>query len=380
MQLRLSIITSSLLATASLMAEDYVSVQFMSYDEESGRTTISTPIIEINKEFGADYTLNTSFTHDTVSGASPTYYDSASGASAKIPDGATYQDDIKYGDIEYDDTRKAVSLALTKRFESRDELTVGGNYSTEYDYDSKEVSAEYLHYLDSSKNQSITIGGSYQQNDVSIYCKLNTEACDSSSGASEKIEDLEVISTEIGFTQILDKTSLVKTSLFYISEDGYLSNPYMRVVRDYNSNPKITPENKPDSRKAYGGLIDYTKAINDKLATNLSYRFYNDDWDITSHTLDTALSYEFTDKFMLGLGLRYYTQSEAEFYNGKKDYFTNQKYTSSDRRMSSFDSINYKISGEYKINRDISVNANINYYKQDEFDATYWGIGGKYRF
>ena len=373
----------------SLVAEDFVSVQYMSYDEDSGRTTISTPIIEINKDFGADYTLNASFTHDTVSGASPTYYnspsgasplDSASGASAKIPDGVIYQDDIKYGDIDYEDTREAVSLALTKRFESRDELTVGGNYSTEYDYDSMAVSTEYLHYLNSTKNQSISLGFSYQQNDVSIPCKLKTGECDSSSGASEKIEDLEVISGEIGFTQILDKTSLVKGSLFYISEDGYLTNPYMRVVRDYNSNPKISPEKKPDTRKAYGSLIEYTKAINDKLATNLSYRFYSDDWDITSHTLNTELNYEFTDKFLMGLGLRYYTQSEAEFYNGAKDYFTTQEYASSDRRMSSFDSFNYKISGDYRMSKTISVNANINYYKQDDFDATYWGIGGKYKF
>jgi len=70
-------------------------------------------------------------------------------------------------------------------------------------YDSTEVSTEYLHYLDSSKNQSITIGGSYQKNDISIYCRLNTGACDSSSGASEKVKDLEVITTQIGLLKYL---------------------------------------------------------------------------------------------------------------------------------------------------------------------------------
>ncbi len=84
MQLRLSLITCSLLALSSLGAEDYVSIQYMSYDEDSGRTTISTPMIEINKDFGTDYTLNATFTHDSVSGASPTYYDTQSGASAKF--------------------------------------------------------------------------------------------------------------------------------------------------------------------------------------------------------------------------------------------------------------------------------------------------------
>ncbi len=107
-------------------------------------------------------------------------------------------------------------------------------------------------YLDSSKNQSITIGGSYQKNDISIYCRLNTGACDSSSGASEKVKDLEVITTQIGFTQILDKTSLVKTSLFYINEDGYLSNPYMRVIRDYNTNLKIAQRRKQIAERLWG--------------------------------------------------------------------------------------------------------------------------------
>jgi long-subunit fatty acid transport protein len=154
----------------------------------------------------------------------------------------------------------------------------------------------------------------------------------------------------------------------------------MRVVRDYNTNPKITPEKKPNKRKAYGVTIEYTKAINDKLATDISYRFYDDDWDITSHTIDTQLHYELNSKFLFGVGLRYYTQTKAKFYSDKKDYFTTQEYASSDRRMSEFSSINYKLMGDYKINKSISLNANVNFYKQDDFDATYWGIGGKYKF
>ena len=363
------------------MAEDYVTIEYMGYDEESGRTTISTPSIEINKDFGADYTLNLSVVHDSVSGASPIFHDSSSGASAKIPDGTVNPNDIEYSNVDYEDERTAVGVNLTKRFESRDELTVGGNYSKEHDYESKEMSIEYLHYLDSSKNQSISIGTSYQKNDVSVYCSLNTDECDSSSGASEKVKDLDVISSEIGFTQTIDKTSQLKASLFYISEDGYLSNPYMRVVREYNTNPKITEDKKPNSRKAYGALFQYSKALNEKITTVSSYRFYTDDWDISSHTLKSELYYEFNDKLTTGVGLRYYTQSEAEFYNSSMDYFTNQTHASSDRRMSSFDSLNYKLSGDYKINSDISVNASLNYYDQpDYFDAFYYNVGVKYLF
>ncbi len=380
MQLKLSTLSCALLCACSLAAEDYVSVQYVGYDEDSGRTTIHKPQIEINKDFGADYALNISFAFDSVSGASPIYYDASSGASASVPEGVIFKEDIKYGDVKYEDKRKAVSAALTKRFESRDELVVGLNYSHEYDYTSYEVSAEYLHYLDESKNRSVSFGTSYQKNDVAVYCFLGTNECDADSGASEKM-DLNVINAELGFTQIIDKTSQAKASVFFSDEDGYLSNPYMRVVRDYYTDPKITQENKPDTRRGYGALFSYSKAIDDKTSSISSYRIYHDDWDITSHTLSSELNYEFTYKLTYSIAFRYYQQSEAKFYSGRKDYFTNQKYASSDRRLSDFSSQNYKIGANYKINEKISLNASLNYYNQpDHLDAVYYSLGAKYGF
>jgi len=384
MQLKLSsILACSILAISSLQAEDYISIQYMGYDEDSGRTTIHTPAVEINKDFGADYTLNLTFMHDSVSGASPTYYDSASGASARLPQKTVYREDIVYGDIPYEDKRTSVGATLTTRFASRDELTVGYNYSDENDYTSNEVSMEYLHYLDSSKNRSLSFGISYQKNDVDIYCFLGNSECDGVSGASSQVktEDLDVINAEIGYTQILDKTSLIKGSIFYINEDGYLSNPYMRVVRNYYTSPIITEERKPDSREAYGATLQYSKAINDQLSSIISYRFYDDDWDITSHTLDIRFYYEYDDKLTLGMDFRGYTQTAAKFFSGRKDKFTDEKYASSDRRVSEFDSYNYALTATYKIKKDVDLNLGIGYYDQPEyFDAIYYDIGIKYRF
>ncbi|NPA73224.1 MAG: DUF3570 domain-containing protein [Epsilonproteobacteria bacterium] len=381
MQLRkLSVIACALLAL-NVHAEDYISVQYVSYDEDSGRTTIDTPSIEINKDFGADYTLNLSYVHDTVSGASPTYYDASSGASAKIPDGALYKDDIKYDNIPYKDKREAFSASLTKRFASRDELSLGWNYSDENDYTSREFSLQYLHYLDRSKNSSLTFGYSHQSNKVGIECSLGNSICDTYTGASAIHKNLQVNTYEIGFTQIIDKTSLAKASIFYIGENGYLSNPYMRVVRDYNTNPKITEESKPGERDAYGFTVNYTKALRSNLSTINDYRFYHDDWGITSHTLSTELQYEWNDKLTTGIGFRYYTQSEADFFSPYIDYFTDQKYASSDRRMSDFDSYAYKLVIDYKITDKIRLNSSINYYDQPKWlDAVYYSVGVKYLF
>lgn len=86
-------------------------------------------------------------------------------------------------------------------------------------------------------------------------------------------------------------------------------------------------------------------------------------------------------KFTVGLGLRYYTQTEADFYNGSKDYFTNQEFASSDERLSDFDAFTYKASVDFKQNDKISYNLGGQFYSQSTgLDATMITTGVKYRY
>ena len=380
MQLKLSLATILVLAS-SAVAEDYVSINYVYYDEDSGRTTITTPSLELNKDFGADYTLNLSLLLDSVSGASPTYYDASSGASAKIQHTKVSKADIAYGDIPYADKRKAASFSFTTRFESRDELTIGADYSDENDYTAREFSAEYMHYLDPSKNRALTVGMSYQNNDVLTYCDTPNGICDTASGASSVTKKIHTFSSEVGLMQVLDKTSVFKTSLFYIHESGFLSNPYMHVIRDYQSDPKITYERKPDKRTAYGLTLEYSKAITQKLSWITNYRLYHDDWGITSHTLDNTLNYEVTPKLTIGGGLRFYTQSAADFYHAGKEYFTHQQYASSDRRMRKFHAWDYHATASYQVTPKTTLNFTASYYDQpDAFKSTSYSFGIKYNF
>ncbi|RLA72521.1 MAG: hypothetical protein DRG24_02725 [Epsilonproteobacteria bacterium] len=377
---KLSILACSLLAASSLSAEDYVSVQFVQYDESDDRASVSSPSIEFSKDFGVDYNLKLGLVADSISGGSPTWFDTTSGASAYSRGEDIHMDDVAYGNVEYDDNRVAGSALFTTRFASRDELAIGVNFSTENDYRARELSAEYLYYLGSSKNQSLSLGLSYQANEVQVEC-IENEACDANSGASQTM-DVDVISAELGFTQILNQDSLAKVSFFYISEDGYLSNPYMNVVRSYNPNSSIVDvvaENKPDKRTAYGATAQYIVAITDTISSNSTYRFYDDDWDIMSHTISSELYYELGKSWILGAGLRYYTQSEAEFY--RAGFFGDETYASSDERMRDFDAWGYKVNADYKILPSLSMNVGLNFYdQQDTFNATYYNIGLKYSF
>ena len=378
MQLRLSLATVALLATASIQAEDFVSVQFLQYDESENRTSISAPSIMVNKDFGTDYTLNVSLVADAVSGASRNYYDSSSGASA-YSRGTTNSDDVKYDNVEYDDNRVAASVLLTSRFENRDELTVGISRSNESDFYSTEASAEYMHWLGSSKNQSLSFGLSYQANEVLNKYPNNDSNYDTSSGASEAY-DATAINAQLSYFQNIDSKSYAKASLFFSNDDGYLTNPYLNVVKNDNgTSADVVMENRPDTKVAYGVALKYANALSDAFSLHLGYRFYSDDWGISSHTVDTDLFYELGTDWIFKLGLRAYIQTEADFYS--EDSFTNEEFASSDLRLSDFNSLTYKTSVDYKIDEDWSVNFGASLYEQStDLSASYFVTGFTYKF
>jgi hypothetical protein len=119
----------------------------------------------------------------------------------------------------------------------------------------------------------------------------------------------------------------------------------------------------------------------DNLSFKANYRFYTDDWDVNSHTLDNDIYYSLNKKITLGAGLRYYTQSEANFYNKNKDFFTNEVYASSDERLSSFDAFTYKATIDFKQNDKISYNLGGQFYSQSTgLTASIITAGMKYRF
>lgn len=375
-----SIITATLLLTQAVQAEDYVRVQYLQYNENDNRVDVIAPSIELNKDFGVDYTLNIKFVTDAVSGASPTYSDTSSGASVYHRGIVNDPNTIKKENIAFEEHRLAPSVALTKRFENRDELTLSYSKSYESDYDSNNFSISYLKWADASKNRSFDATLTYQANAILIKeCDAFNYACsqsDALSGASSE-QASSLAHVQLGGTQIIDESSLIKASLFYGQEDGYLSNPYYNIVRNSNL---VEAEQKPDERTSYGFGVKYFKNFG-KLTSKVGYNYYSDDWDITAHTLTLDNYYELNNAFTVGLGLRYYQQSEAEFYSVDPNFFSNQIIASMDEKMSDFNAITYKLPLIYQQNDALSYDIALNYYQQStDLSASYFSVGAKYKF
>ena len=416
----LSLIVTSLLLTNSIYAEDYVRINYMQYDENDNRVSVKAPSLAINKELGVDYTLNASVVNDTVTGASPIYVDSTSGASAFNSRGVN-KTPIKKN-VSFDENRISGSVSLISRLQNRDEITSSFSKSYEHDYDANTIGIDYLHWANKSKNRSYNIGISYAFNNIVIGgYETNTQyeasgeqddgmdndskvvhlqsfdtrsgasqtisipsssadenkTVDTTSGASKTVTST-ILSSEMGVSQIIDKSSLMKGSIFYSKEEGYLSNPYYNVIRNGN---EIVAEKRPDKRVAYGFNLKYIRAFTSKLSTKFKYKFYTDDWDIISHTVDINNYYELNDTYIIGFGIRSYTQSEANFYSKDINHFTNEVYASADDRLSSFTSKTYKTSLDYKYDDQISYNISFDRYNQSTgLKTRYLTLGLKYKF
>ncbi len=367
----LSTITAAILTTSYLHAENYVSVEYLQYDESDDRVTVTAPMLEVSYDFNADYNLKASIMYDGVSGATPSYMTNEDG-------------DLFKGLQDFDDDRTAASLLLTTRFENRDELYTGIDFSREEDYQSLTGSVEYMHYLDATHNTAVNVGLSIAYNEILVYDgDTGASAYDGDSGASHT-EDSMNYYLQGGITQVLTKDSSVKVAAFVGSDDGYLTNPHGRIVRDYSTqNATLDVENRPDNRLMYGFTLKYNKMLTENISYIGAYRLYADDWDIMSHTIDNDIYIKLTEQFTLGVGLRYYTQSQAEFYHEDIGYFTDEKYASSDERLSDFDALTYKVNIDFKQNDTFSYNIGAEYYDTStvtDLSATIFTVGMKYKF
>lgn len=330
---------------SAFAGEQYVGISKTKYKESDQRMDIDYVSLSVLKDLGTDFTVSFNATEDAMTGATPVW-DHASGASkytaiernGMIGPGLTRVKDYNFENHEMEDKRVAYDLSVTWRTpEARDELTVGISHSEEEDYRSKGISAQYLHYLDPSKNRSVTAGLSVLDNDVEFR-------------RTQEWKKAKFYNAQIGLTQIFSPNMAGTFSLFTMYDSGALTNPYQTVLRAVNTGTDkrhnfryfLSPEKRPDRRRIYGINVEGSRRLQQKISgapvtLYAGYRLYQDDWDITGHTLKGKIHIGDIDRYgRLSFGMRYVHQSEASFYkayNSKDNFFDLKGYASSDERL-----------------------------------------------
>lgn len=238
-------------------------------------------------------------------------------------------------------------------------------FSTEYDYFSLGFGGSYTR-LFNEKNTEVSIGGRlFLDKWNAIYpVELRTGFFDDRVTGNGTYnpnftpfdkENRNSYSVSLSFSQILHKKLQASLLVDVVSQNGLLSTPFQRVyfgdteaffIDEFQLADDV--ERLPDSRfkVPVGGRLNYY--VNELLVLRSYYRFYWDDWGITSHTASIEAPFKLTDRFTLYPNYRFYTQTAADYFYAKEDALSTFDFYTSDYDLSAYDAHQYGLGVQYK--------------------------------
>lgn len=357
------------------------------YAEADSRVQAAEPVVNLKKDYGDERVLSFKAVIDSLTGASPngaapanvtqTFTGPSGGGTYTAGAGELPLDD------EFKDTRVALSGSWQQPVGERTRMTVGGNVSSEFDFMSVGVSGALAHDIN-DKNTTLSAGLNLEFDSIKPVGGAPeplTLMDDDLKGGDDTRTQYDLL---LGVTQILGRHSLLQLNYGLSASSGYHNDPYkILTVLDsgYNLVASPTPgmyqylyENRPDSRMRHS-LFAQWKYIFTENVVDVSARLTSDDWGITSNTLDARYHWVLTPSFYLEPHLRWYSQTEADFYKpylleGRDVTIAGPVVTpllteaSADPRLGAFTATTFGLKFGYILGRDNELSLRVEQYDQ----------------
>ena len=329
---------------------------------------------------------------DTMSGSTPTGAVKGSGGSTQTGasgGGGTGTTDPNANALaKFDDTRLGNSIVWTHSHDNNWTVDYNGAVSIENDYRSYS-GAVTVNKETANKDYRFTLGlaGTYDQ----IFrvgvggtpVPLSQIADDAFAGEGEK-NTTDLI---LGVTHVINRRTVVQANLSFSVSNGYLTDPYkVFSVIDSTTGVTVPDSSYYESRPGERQRAAITLQLNHQTypGNNIvhgSYRYYTDDWDVDSHTLNFNYRFTLPKTNYIEPSLRLYAQSRASFYanqffvpNASVDPATLfPEYISADYRLDDMTSVTPGIRYGSEIGKDGHIRARLEYmyqsFEHSEFDT-----------
>ncbi len=219
-------------------------------------------------------------------------------------------------------------------------------------------------------------------------------------------------SFSMSISQILSKRTQFSIFTDITYQNGWLANPMQRVyfsdidnfyIGNASSIPNYTNPNNtdvfqladdierlPNNRLKVPVGIRLNHYINEYLVLKTYYRYYFDDWGITSNTFNVELPIKIGDKFTLYPNYRFYNQSASDYFAPFEQHLSTSNFYTSDYDLSKFNSNQFGLGLKYT---DIltkghiwkfglkNITLNYNYYQRNTgLDSHIISLGAKFIF
>jgi Protein of unknown function (DUF3570) len=347
-----------------------IAVKYGSYsDSQPGldRVSVTAPFIYIQVPVAGEWSVEGSWVGDSVSGASPRLWTDKSSAS------------------QMQDYRKAADVKVTRYF-SRAAVSASLAYSDEHDYTSRAVGLD-ARWSSEDNNRTWTIGYGRSLDKIDTTYRNSTTAVD------ERKRTYEIMG---GVTQVLTPNDIAQFNLTRSVGEGYYDDPY----KQFDQRPKV--------RNNWIALFRWNHHV-EKFDASIksSYRYYTDTFGVKSHTLGVEWVQP-KGQWTFTPGVRYYTQSAANFYvdpvldaQGQIDSLNSLLKIalaagdkSADQRLSAFGAVTLSMKVSYALKPDTVVDVKYERYRQtsglriggsgspglDPFNANFMQVGLTHRF
>lgn len=341
--------------------------------EEKDRITVIKPVVYAMTEMPNEGTLSLRGIFDTMTGATPNGAvptDSVQTFTSPSGDGYTvdaHEDPM----VDFKDQRVALGVDWMTKTSPLLTRTLSANISAESDYFSTGGNITFARELN-QKMTTISAGLGLTLDRVmpsdgkpkgleSIHTPTPVhQGEDEEEDEGDEGEAKNSIDLLVGVTQVLSRQSLLQINLGLGKRIGYLTDPYKYISVVDNADGRIQDilyEKRPEDKNTATVFVQLAHHFGEDV-THLSYRYYQDDWGTSSNTTELQYRLSLPAGVYLEPSLRFYQQSEADFYHR---YLLNTdatpKYASADYRLAALDSqtLALKAGIELPNNQDLSL-------------------------
>jgi hypothetical protein len=357
------------------------------YGEDNDRVQDASVSILATRNFVDDRSLTLGLSVDSLTGAtpsgairqgSPQTFTRPSGNSAyTIGSNSLPLDDT------FRDTRAAVNASWQQPLGRLYQWSVGASASKEYDYLHTGVNTSIARDFN-QRNTTVSAGLAFSHDEFDavggiptpLSSMLDVGDLSNRSGSDTK----DVVDLVFGVSQVISRNLLTQLNYSYSNSSGYLNDPYKIISVVNGTTGDTVPrtpgpgangpsneyvfESRPDERTKHS-LFGQAKYYMGGKVLDASYRYMTDDWEIDSHTVDVRYRWPFGDDKYLEPHLRFYTQSEAEFYQPSiVDGAPLPAYASFDYRLGNFDAITVGLKFGWKSRGGNDMSVRVELYQQ----------------
>jgi hypothetical protein len=142
-------------------------------------------------------------------------------------------------------------------------------------------------------------------------------------------------SGSLSWSQIVNQHFQLMLVAEVVQQQGYLGLPFHRV---YLNTGSVRVENLPDSRTKIPIGLRANYFLGDKVIIRSFYRYYHDNWGLSSHTINLEVPVKITPFVSVIPFYRYYTQTAVDYFAPYRQHTLTEQYYTSNYDLSKFNS------------------------------------------